>query len=87
MKKKGALALSYQEGDRAPRVLAKGERLMAEKILTLAELAGVPIVKDAALWELLRGEELGAYVPETSWLAIAAILAFVRRAGDGKGLL
>src|SRR5262249_49817421 len=45
-----AVAIRYdRDGDEAPVVLAKGERLLAERIKEEARRAGVPIFRDVAL--------------------------------------
>ena len=75
----GAIALSGDSKDYAPRIAARGERAQAERILALAREAGVPIVEDAELLELLSVSGPGDYIPFECWEAVAAVLAFVRR--------
>ncbi len=70
-----ATALSYG-GDDAPKVVATGRGLIAERILDEAERAGVPIRRDAALAQALAGLELGHEVPEELWVAVAEALAW-----------
>ena len=79
-----AVALSYSPTDIAPRVAAAGRGPEAERILMLAEEAGVPIVSDAALADLLEPLDFGTLVPETYWEAVANVLAFVMALEDGK---
>jgi flagellar biosynthesis protein len=76
--KKRAAALRY-EGTSAPKVVAAGRGLIAEKILAAAREAGVPIREDAALAEALAGLELGREVPEELWVAVAEALAWAYR--------
>ena len=76
--KKRAAALRY-EGKGAPKVVAAGRGLIAEKILAAAKEAGVPIREDAALAEALSGLELGREVPEELWVAVAEALAWAYR--------
>ena len=58
-KKTKAAALKYEAGaDRAPRVIAKGKNIVAEKIIEAAIEAEVPIVEDAALVSALLVLEL-----------------------------
>jgi flagellar biosynthesis protein len=77
-KRKRAAALRY-EGATAPKVVAAGRGLIAEKILAAAKEAGVPIREDAALAEALAGLELGREVPEELWVAVAEALAWAYR--------
>ena len=76
--RKRAAALRY-EGTSAPKVVAAGRGLIAEKILAAAKEAGVPIREDAALAEALAGLELGREVPEELWVAVAEALAWAYR--------
>ena len=76
--KKQAVALKY-EGRGAPRVVAKGERFVAEQIIKLAREAGVPIMEDPALVQLLSQVELDAEIPPELYQAVATLLAFVYR--------
>jgi len=77
-KGKRAAALRY-EGTSAPKVVAAGRGLIAEKILAAAKEAGVPVREDAALAEALAGLELGREVPEELWVAVAEALAWAYR--------
>jgi len=72
-----ATALRYDaEGGGAPKVVATGRGLIAERILEEAGKAGVPVRHDAALAEALAGLELGREVPEELWVAVAESLAW-----------
>ena len=77
--RKKAAALRYEGGSGAPKVVAAGRGLIAEKILAAAREAGVPIREDAALAEALAGLELGREVPEELWVAVAEALAWAYR--------
>ena len=77
-RKRRAAALRY-EGKGAPKVVAAGRGLIAEKILAAAREAGVPVREDAALAEALSGLELGREVPEELWVAVAEALAWAYR--------
>lgn len=75
-----AAALRYDAGsDQAPRVVAAGSGVVAERILAEARAAGVPVRDDAALAEALAGLDLGAQVPETLYRAVAESLAWAYR--------
>ena len=73
--RKKASALSY-EGHGAPKVVASGKGLVAERILAAAREAGVPIKEDRALAEALAGLELDAEIPEDLYKAVAETLAW-----------
>ena len=45
-----AVALEYKEGMSAPVVLAKGERVIAERIKEMARKNHIPIVENPVLW-------------------------------------
>lgn len=74
-----AIALKY-DGDamHAPRVIAKGQDLMARRIRELAIEAGVPILERPplarALYKLCK---VGQEIPEQFYSAVAEILAYV----------
>ncbi len=75
-----AVALRYDtESDRAPMVLAKGQRLLADQILALAQEHGIPVQEDPGLVAVLSKLDVGAEIPEELYQAVAEVLAFVYR--------
>ncbi len=81
-----AIAIKYdQEEMSAPMVIAKGERLLAEKIKEIAKEAGVPIVENKplarALYEMC---DIGSTVPSKLYRAVAEVLAYVYRLKEEK---
>ena len=74
-----ASALHYQPGDVAPRVVATGSGLVAERIIAAAREAGVPVREDPGLARALATLELGDAVPEAMWTAVAETLAWAYR--------
>lgn len=79
-----AAALRYDAGaDAAPRVVAAGKGLIAERIVAEARAAGVPVRDDAALAEALAALDLGAQVPEALYRAVAEALAWAYRLDAG----
>jgi len=76
-----AVALKYDSDQMdAPMVVAKGERLLAEKIKKIAAEAGVPVVENKPLARALNKMcEVGAYVPAKLYRAVAEVLAYVYR--------
>lgn len=73
-----AIALKYdREKDNAPRVVAKGLRLKAEKIRELAKEYGVPLMRNTTLAGALYRVEVGEEIPEELYDAVAEVLNFV----------
>jgi flagellar biosynthetic protein FlhB len=82
-----AVALKY-DTDRmsAPTVVAKGQRLLAEKIREIAAAHRVPIVENPPIARLLyKVVEIGQQIPAELYQAVAEILAFVYRMGTKAG--
>lgn len=76
-----AVALRYHAGkDRAPRVLAKGRGVVAQRIRDLARAALVPIVSEPPLARLLhKVVPEGKEIPTNLYRAVAEVLAYVYR--------
>lgn len=73
-----AIALRYDaETMRAPRIVAKGQRLMAARIRAVALEHGVPIIEDVPLARALFPRPIGAEVPPQLYRAVARILIIV----------
>ncbi|MHB8171822.1 MAG: EscU/YscU/HrcU family type III secretion system export apparatus switch protein [Thermincolia bacterium] len=73
-----AVALYYNESaDQAPRVVASGRGLVAEKIIQKAENTGVAIKEEPQLAQALVNLEVGQAIPPELYGVIAEILAFV----------
>ena len=79
-----AVALKYDTGGmNAPMVVAKGQRLIAEKIKEIAEKFSIPIVEDKPLAQaLFKYAEIGMEIPENLYKAVAEILAYVYKLKD-----
>jgi flagellar biosynthesis protein len=77
--RKRATALNYGGGHPAPKVVAAGQGVIAERILEIAAAAGVPIREDAALVNALASLELGQEIPEDLFIAVAEALAWAYR--------
>ena len=78
-KRQRAVALSYAEGDKAPRIVATGAGEIARRILELAESHNIPIKHDDALLDILANLDLGYEIPTEAYRAVAEILAFLYR--------
>lgn len=73
-----AVALFYQEGLQAPKVVAKGMNLIAHTIVRLAREHGVPVVQNPPLARALYHQvKLEQVIPETLYQAVAKVLAYV----------
>ena len=73
-----AVALRY-DGDRAPRVVAKGHGELAQRILDEARRCGIPLQEAPELAALLAHIELGDFIPSSLYVAVAEVLAFAYR--------
>lgn len=84
-----AVALRYEPGKGAPRVVAKGSGHVAARIRAVAGDGRVPMVEDVPLARALHAAcELGQEVPAHLFVAVAKVLAFVmalRRRGAAAG--
>src|SRR3989339_1460756 len=76
-----AIALKYEMGiDKAPVVLAKGKRKIAEKIKEIARENNIPIVEDKPLARAMYDViEVGEQIPQEYFTSVAEILAYVYR--------
>jgi flagellar biosynthetic protein FlhB len=73
-----AVALKYErDKGHAPTVVAKGQRIWAEKILAAAEQYGVPVVRNVPLAQALGKLDVGDEIPEELYQAVAEVLTFV----------
>lgn len=86
-KSKKAVALSYDPEETAPKIIASGRGLLAEKIIEKAKEADIPIHKDEGLADTLSRLELGSYIPPELYEVVAEILVFVDKADRIKGKL
>jgi len=76
-----AVALKYDSLTmRAPKVVAKGQRLMAERIKQLAREHKVPVVEDKPLARALFSRAVGSEVPAHLYRAVARLLVLVHQA-------
>lgn len=76
-----AVALDYEKGTHgAPRVVATGRGLVAEKIMEVARENGVVIEANPMLAEALSGVPLDETIPHELYQAVAEVIGFVLRA-------
>ena len=86
-----AVALKYEPGRSAPRVVAKGLGHVAARIREQADTDRVPIVQDVPLARALHAAcEIGEEIPADFYNAVARVLAFVMalkaRGSTGAGV-
>ena len=73
-----AVALLYEQGMSAPKVLAKGQDLVAQRIKQVARENNIMIVENKPLARALFDTvEIGGFVPESLYKAVAEVLAYV----------
>lgn len=72
-----AVALAYQTGQAAPRVVAKGRGLLAQAIIERAREAGVYVHESPELVSLLMQVDLDQHIPPQLYLAVAELLAWI----------
>ena len=76
-KPKQAIALEYDPSEDAPRVIASGRGLLAERIIERAKEAKVPVHQDSKLADTLSRLEVGEMIPPELYEVVAEILVFV----------
>jgi flagellar biosynthesis protein len=72
-----AVALAYQTGDLAPKVVAKGRGLIAEEIIARAREHGVFVHESKELVSLLMQVDLDRHIPPTLYRVVAELLAWL----------
>jgi flagellar biosynthesis protein FlhB len=83
-----AVALKYNATEmHAPKVVAKGAGVIAQKIKEVAKFNRVPIVENKPLARALFKEiEINHYVPKELYKAVAEVLAYVYRLKGANGI-
>ena len=80
-----AAALQYDAGkDKAPKVIASGQRKIAEQILAEARKHNISIYEDPALAAALSAVNLGEEIPPELYQVVAQVLAYIYRVNDRK---
>jgi flagellar biosynthesis protein len=78
-----AIAIVYDEEDSsAPKVVASGKGVVADKILETAREAGIHIQEDGNLIELLSKVPIGDEIPVELYQTVAEVLAFVYKINE-----
>lgn len=82
-----AVALKYDAGSmHAPKVVAKGAGVIAEKIKEIARFHRIPIVENKPLARAIFKEiEINHFIPRELYKAVAEVLAYVYRLKQAHG--
>lgn len=84
---KQAIALEYDVEDSAPKVIASGRGIVAERIIEKAKENAVPVHKDDKLADTLSRLEIGDMIPPELYEVVAEVLVFVDAMDKLKGKL
>ncbi|MFW5985009.1 MAG: EscU/YscU/HrcU family type III secretion system export apparatus switch protein [Halanaerobiaceae bacterium] len=75
---KKAAALKYDHNnDRAPKIVAKGEGQLAEKIIKKAAEEDIPLRENKDIIDVLLKLNIGEEIPRELYQVIAEILSFI----------
>lgn len=76
-KPKTAVAVAYEPGERAPKIIAAGKGVIAEKIIEKAKEEAIPFYRDDRLADTLSKLQIGECIPPELYEVVAEILVFV----------
>lgn len=74
---RNAVALAYQAGTGAPKVVATGKGMMADQIIAKAKENGVYVHQSRELVALLMDVELDQSIPPNLYRSVAELLAWL----------
>lgn len=74
---KTAIAIEYVPGEAAPKILATGKGIVADRIIERAKESNVPTYKDDKLADTLSKLKIGDMIPPELYEVVAEILVFV----------
>jgi len=77
--RRAAIAVSYEESDTAPRVVAKGYGKLADTIVRTAREHGLYVHESTELVGLLMQVDLDSHIPPQLYQAVAELLAWLYR--------
>lgn len=84
-KPKQAIALEYNPEEDAPKVIATGRGVLAERIIERAKESNVPVHQDDKLADTLSRLDIGEMIPPQLYEVVAEILVFVDAMDKIKG--
>ena len=76
-KAREAVALSYESGGYAPKVVAKGKGLVAQQIIDAAKEHDVFVHESEELVNFLMNIDLDQHIPPELYLAVAELLTWL----------
>lgn len=79
-----AVALAYQNGGKAPKVVASGKGLIAEQIIALAQENNVHVHESKEMVALLMGVELDKEIPPNLYQVVAELLSWLYKIEAAK---
>lgn len=80
-----AVALSYNIDESAPKIVAKGEGIIARNIIEKAKEEDIVIYEDKNLVDTLIGLNINEDIPEELYEAVAQIIFYVYNLDIEKG--
>jgi flagellar biosynthesis protein len=84
-KRQKVVALKYDvEKQAAPKIIAKGQGLIADRILETARERGIPLYKDPELIEILSQLDVGLEIQPELYQAVAEVLIFIYKMNRKK---
>jgi flagellar biosynthesis protein len=82
-RRRKASALRYAPPrDAAPRLVAKGQGFVADRIVETARRCGIPVREEPFLVEALSALDLDSQIPPELYRAVAELLVFVYRLNE-----
>ena len=84
-KRKQAIAIQYNPDEVAPKILASGTGIIADKIIEKAKSSDDPLYEDNKLANTLSKLDIGEYIPPELYSIVAEILVFVDNLDKIKG--
>jgi flagellar biosynthesis protein len=83
LNKKSAVAINYnKEMDIAPKIIAKGKGVLADKIIEIAKQNNIPLYEDPDLIEILSKLDLGQEIPPELYKIIAEVLVYIYKSNN-----
>ncbi len=80
-----AIALSYDPEEDAPKVIASGKGVLADRIIERAQEVDIPVHRDDKLADTLSRLDIGDMIPPELYEVVAEILVFVDAMDKIKG--
>lgn len=78
-KTRTAVAIEYSPEEEAPKIIASGKGVLADRIVDTAKEHNVPVHKEERLANTLSRLEVGDFIPPQLYEAVAEVLLFVDR--------